>query len=74
MQEDWARRTRAYLKREMKRRRITYKDLAEQLSKTGLVETERSINQKINRGAFPAWFFVAALSAISCRSFSLDDL
>jgi hypothetical protein len=42
------------LKGELKRRGITYADLAERLKKIGVSETERNLNNKISRGVFSA--------------------
>ena len=46
--------------------------LAKVLTDVGLPETEASVQVKINRGAFPAWFMIAALSALGCSSLRLD--
>ena len=48
-------------------------ELARRLTEMGLPETERGVQVKINRGAFPAWFLLAALTAIGASSLRLDD-
>jgi hypothetical protein len=62
---DYADRAKRYLKAELKRAGVGYKELAERL--TG------SITVKINRGAFPAWFLIAAMEAIGASSLRLQD-
>lgn len=68
---DYADRAKRYLKAELKRAGIGYKELAERLTAAGIPESEGSITVKINRGAFPAWFLIASLEAIGCSHLSL---
>ncbi len=68
----FADRAKRYLKAELKRAGVGYKDLAERLTAIGLPESEGSITVKINRGAFPAWFLMAAMEAIGATSLRLD--
>lgn len=70
---DFADRAKRYLKAELKRAGVGYKELAERLTAMGLPESEGSITVKINRGAFPAWFLIAALEAIGASSLRLQD-
>jgi hypothetical protein len=72
--EEWASRAKRYVKAELKRREITYDDLAERLSKMGIPETEGSITMKIGRGTFPAWFFLATMAAIGRENVRIDDI
>lgn len=53
---------------------MSYKELAEQLEKHGLQETEVSIASKLSRGTFATTFFLAALVAVGCTSVSLEDV
>ena len=69
----WADRAKRYLKAELKRAGVGYAELARRLTEMGLPETEGSITVKINRGAFPAWFLIAALEAIGASSLRLSD-
>lgn len=69
---DYADRAKRYLKAELKRADVGYKELAERLTSMGLQESEGSITVKINRGAFPAWFLIAAMEAIAVTSLRLD--
>lgn len=38
------------------------------MTEMGLPESEGSITVKINRGAFPAWFFFAAMKAVGVHT------
>ena len=62
-----------YLKAEMTRAGVRNAELAKRLADMGLPETEAGVQVKINRGAFPAWFLLAALQAIGCTSLRLGD-
>jgi Domain of unknown function (DUF6471) len=61
------------LKAELKRRGVTYAQLAEKLGTLGIQETERNLNNKISRGGFSAAFFLQCLEAIGSRSLQLSD-
>jgi hypothetical protein len=69
----WASRAKRYLKAELKRADVDYTELARRLTEMGLPETRGSITMKINRGAFPAWFLIAAMEAIGASSLRLSD-
>lgn len=51
------------LKAELKRRGVTYGQLAEKLAAMGVHETERNLNNKISRGGFSAAFLLQCLRA-----------
>ena len=74
VKDEWTRRAKRFIKAELKRREVTYDDLARKLTEIGIRETEGSITVKINRGTFPVWFFLAALQAIGCPQVRLDDV
>ena len=61
------------LKAELKRKGVSYRDLAERLTANGIPETERNLANKIARGTFTAAFFVQCLTAIGTASVRLDD-
>ena len=61
------------LKAELKRKGVSYRDLAERLTAAGIPETERNLANKIARGTFTAAFFVQCLTAIGAASVRLDD-
>jgi hypothetical protein len=60
------------LKGELKRRGVTYAQLAEKLACLGVTENERNLNNKISRGGFTAAFLLQCLSAIGASSLRLD--
>jgi hypothetical protein len=70
----WEDRARRFLKAELARAEIGYRELAERLGKQGLRETEASIANKISRGTFPATFLLASLKAIERDQVSLQDI
>ena len=61
------------LKGELKRRGVTYAQLAEKLATIGVVENERNLNNKISRGGFTAAFLLQCLVAVGAGSLRLDD-
>lgn len=61
------------LKAELKRKGVSYRELAERLTLMGTPESERNPANKIARGTFTAAFFVQCLSAIGVTSVRLDD-
>ncbi len=62
------------LKSELKRRNLSYADLAERLAATGVKDNERNISNKIARGSFTAVFFVQCLEAVGCKTLHLDEI
>ncbi|RWP19280.1 MAG: hypothetical protein EOR00_09245 [Mesorhizobium sp.] len=60
------------LKAELKRKGVTYAQLAEKLAAMGIHETERNLNNKISRGGFTAAFLIQCLVAIGTREMRLD--
>ena len=60
------------LKGELKRRGITYAQLAEKLAGIGVIENERNLNNKIARGGFSAAFLLQCLRAIGAHSLTLE--
>lgn len=59
------------LKGELKRRGITYAQLAEKLATVGVTENERNLNNKISRGGFSAAFMLQCLTAIEASELRL---
>lgn len=70
--KDWQERTKGILKAELKRKGLSYRDLAERLTAIGVPESETNIKNKISRGGFTAVFFLQCLSAIGVRELHLD--
>jgi len=61
------------LKGELKRRGITYAQLAERLASVGVTENERNLNNKISRGGFSAAFMLQCLTVIGASSLRLVE-
>lgn len=59
------------LKGELKRRGVTYAQLAEKLAAVGVTENERNLNNKISRGGFTAAFLLQCLTAIGASDLRL---
>ncbi|HET7084141.1 MAG TPA: DUF6471 domain-containing protein [Rhizomicrobium sp.] len=62
------------LKAELKRRDLSYADLAQRLGEIGIRDNERNISNKIARGSFTAVFFVQCMEAIGCKTIHLIEL
>ncbi|MEE9453670.1 MAG: DUF6471 domain-containing protein [Paracoccaceae bacterium] len=60
------------LKSELKRRGITYAQLAERLKALGAIENERNLANKISRGSFTAAFFMMCMDSIGANSVNLE--
>jgi hypothetical protein len=61
------------LKAELKRKGVTYAQLAEKLAAIGIHENERNLNNKISRGGFTAAFLLQCLQVIGSREIHLID-
>lgn len=72
-QRDWNKHVVGMLKAELKRRHMSYRDLAEKLEAIGVHDSERNITNKINRGSFAAAFFVQCLEAMGCHTLHLRE-
>jgi hypothetical protein len=72
--QDWAERTKRFMKAELKRRDVTYEELARRLSEMGVEETKASISNKISRGGFTAAFFLASMKAVGCAAVRVEDV
>ena len=67
-------RVRRFVKAELKRADVTYEELAAKLREMGHDETKISVANKVNRGTFPATFFVAVMRAIGREQVDLADV
>ena len=73
METDWPARVKGLLKAELKKKGVSYRDLAERLTAMGIPETEANIANKISRGGFTAVFFVQCLIAIGAHIVRLHE-
>lgn len=72
--DPWTDAAKGLLKAELKRRNLSYRDLAERLTAAGHPENERNLTNKIARGSFTAAFLLQCLHVIGCQSVRIDDL
>lgn len=70
---DWQKRVKTLLKAELKRRDVSYKQLAELLKPLGVNETDRNIANKISRGGFTAAFLLQCLTAIGAKNVDISE-
>ena len=70
---EWTDQAKGVLKAELKRRNLTYRDLAEKLTAIGIEDSERNLTNKVARGSFTAVFLIQCLEAIGCKVVRLDD-
>lgn len=73
-EKEWAMRASRFIKAELKRAGIGYKELARRLNEHGLQETEDSISSKLARGSFAVTFFLAVLVVLELDGVRLGDL
>jgi hypothetical protein len=73
-EREWGVRASRFLKAELKRRGLGYKELVERLNRHGLEETETSVTGKLARGTFAASFFLACLVALELEGVRLEDI
>ncbi len=72
LRDDNATAAKNLLKAELKRKGVTYAQLAEKLAAMDIHETERNLNNKISRGGFSAAFLLQCLEAVGARNLALD--
>lgn len=70
---DWTARAKNLLKAELKRRGVSYRELAEKLTAMGIPETERNIANKVSRGGFTGAFMLQCFAAVEATTIRLDD-
>lgn len=73
MELDWESGVKGLLKAELKRRNVTYQQLADKLTEAGFPETPENIANKISRGKFTAVFLLQCLDVIGCQTIRLRD-
>jgi hypothetical protein len=73
-EDEWAERSRAFLKAKLKEKELTYVELAKRLKKHGFKETEASVTNKLKRGAFAATWLLACIAALELEGVRLEDI
>ena len=70
---DWQAQAKGIIRGELKRRNLSYADLAGKLGEIGVRDTERNIANKIARGGFTAVFFLQVMDALGVKNLQLDS-
>lgn len=70
-EKEWEDRVKTLLKVELKRKGVTYSDLAGKLADIGVMDSEPNIRNKISRGKFTAVFLLQCLTAIGVSELRL---
>lgn len=73
-EKEWATKASRFIKAELKRADVGYKELADRLRAHGMEETEAGIASKLSRGTFPATFLLAVLAVLELEGIRLEDL
>jgi hypothetical protein len=73
-EKEWAEKASRFIKAELKRAGVGYKELAQRLQTHGMAETEAGIASKLSRGRFPATFLLACLAVLELEGLTLKDL
>jgi len=73
-EKEWGDKARRFLKAELKRAGLGYKELAQRLQTHGMEETEAGIASKLARGTFAVSFFLACLAVLELDAVRLEDL
>jgi hypothetical protein len=69
---DWQAQAKGIIRSELKRRNLSYADLAVRLTTIGVKETPENVNNKIARGSFTAAFFLQCMEAIGVQNIHLN--
>jgi Domain of unknown function (DUF6471) len=72
LNQEYELRAKNLLKGELKRKGVTYAQLAAKLAEIGIHETEKNLNNKISRGGFTSAFLLQCLSAIGTETLHLS--
>jgi Domain of unknown function (DUF6471) len=73
-EREWGAKASRFIKAELKRADLGYKELAERLNRHGLEETETSITGKLARGTFATSFFLACLAVLERDAVRLEEI
>jgi Domain of unknown function (DUF6471) len=73
-EREWGLKASRFLKAELKRAGVGYKELAERLTHHGMEETETSVAGKLSRASFGVAFFLAVLAVLELEGVTLADL
>ncbi len=69
---DWKAQAKQLIRAELRRRDLSYADLAQRMAAIGLKVNDRTIANKIATGSFSAVFFLQVMEAIGVKTLPLD--
>jgi hypothetical protein len=69
---DWKAQAKQIIRAELRRRDLSYADLARRMEAIGLRANDRTLANKIATGGFSAVFFLQCMEAIGVRTLPLD--
>jgi 3-mercaptopyruvate sulfurtransferase SseA len=70
--DHWKTQAKQLIRAEMKRRSLSYADLANRMQELGLTANERTVANKIAAGGFSAAFFLQCMEAIGVKAIHLN--
>jgi len=70
---DWKAEAKQLIRAELKRRNLSYVDLANRMDAIGLKVNDRTLANKIATGGFSAVFFLQVMDAIGVKNLQLDS-
>jgi len=70
---DWKAQAKQIIRAELKRRDLSYVDLAQRMDAIGLKVNDRTLANKIATGSFSAVFFLQVMEAIGAKNLQLDS-
>lgn len=73
-EKEWSDKARRFLKAELKRADVSYRELVQRLHEHGIEETEASVTSKLARGTFAISFFLGVLAVLGLEGVKLADL
>ena len=73
-EKEWSDKARRFIKAQLKRSDVSYKELVRRLKEHGIEETESSVTSKLARGTFAVSFFLAVLAVLELEGVRLEDL
>jgi 3-mercaptopyruvate sulfurtransferase SseA len=70
---DWKAQAKQLIRAELKRRNLSYADLAKRMDAIGLKVNDRTLANKISSGGFSAVFFLQVMEAIGVKNLQIDN-
>lgn len=70
---DWKAQAKQIIRAELKRRDLSYADLAQRMEGIGLRVNDRTLANKIATGSFSAVFFLQTMEAIGVKNLQLES-